>query len=97
MDIYFLHRGYNIEKFREICKAIEREYPYFEKQVLLTDVDDSLVQVYSYKDSKIIITNSAELDLIKAVSNIDLSEFEYTEAIIKDDKLLLLKHNKANE
>lgn len=91
MNVYFLHKGYDIDKFKEICKSVEKLYPNFNKQPLLTDVDDSLIQVYSHNNLEIVITNSAELDLIKAVTNVDLSEFKYTEAILENNKLILIK------
>ena len=44
MTTYYLNRGYNIEKFKEICKAIEVLYPSYKKDKLLVDVDNSFIE-----------------------------------------------------
>lgn len=88
MTTYYLHRDYDVEKFKEICKAIELLYPDYKKDDLLVDVDYSLIQVYTNGDKKIIIDNCAETEVIEARANIDLSNFKYVEAISKNGKLI---------
>ena len=39
MTTYYLNRGYNIEKFKEICKAIEMLYPSYKKDKLMFDYE----------------------------------------------------------
>ncbi len=81
MTTYYLHLDNSVEKFKEICGAIERLYPDYTKQELLVDVDYSLIQIYTKDSNKIVIENSSELEVIVARANIDLSKFEYTIAI----------------
>ena len=88
MTTYYLNRGYNIEKFKEICKAIEMLYPSYKKDKLLVDVDNSLIQVYTDGDKEIVIDNCAETDVIEARANVDLSNFKYVEAFLKNGKLI---------
>ncbi len=88
MAVYYLHKAYDIEKFKEICRAIEVLFPNYEKHKLWIDVDDSMIQKYTNGNEKIIIDNCAESGLIKARANIDLSDFCYTIAIYKDGKLI---------
>lgn len=88
MTTYYLHRGYSVEKFKEICKAIEVLYPEYKKEKLLVDIDNSLIQVYTNGKKEIIIDNCAETDVIEARSNIDLSGFKYVEAISKNGNLI---------
>lgn len=88
MTTYYLNRGYNVEKFKEICKAIELLYPDYKKEELLIDVDDSQIQVYINGNKKIVIDNCAETDVIEARANIDLFDFEYVEAFVKNGELI---------
>lgn len=88
MITYYLNRGYNVEKFKEICKAIELLYPDYKKEKLLIDVDNSLIQVYKNGRKEIIIVNCAETDVIEARADIDLFDFEYVEAVSKNGKLI---------
>ena len=88
MTTYYLHLDNSVEKFKEICGAIERLYPDYTKHELLVDVDYSLIQIYTKDSNEIIIDNSAELELIVARTDIDLSDFEYTIAISKNGKLI---------
>ncbi len=92
MTTYYLHKGYCVEKFKEICKSIELLYPEYQKEKLLVDVDNSLIQVYINGEKEIVIENCAETDVIEARANIDLSAFEYCEAIYENGKLTYIQH-----
>ena len=88
MTVYYLYKDYDKDKFYEICSAIEAIYKDYKKDKLAVDIDDSLIQVYTNGDKKIIIDNCAESGLIKARTNVDLSDFSYTFAIFKDGELI---------
>lgn len=88
MTTYYLYRDYGVNKFYEICSAIEMKYSDFHKEDLLVDIDNSLIQVYTNGNKKIVIDNCAETEKIEARSNVDLSEFEYVIAISKDGNLI---------
>ena len=88
MTIYYLNWGYDVDKFKEICQALEIKYKDLKKEELLVDIDDSLIQVYKQGRKEIIVSNSVELDLIKARTNIDLSDFAYTIAIVKNGEII---------
>lgn len=91
MITYLLNDEYNDEKFKEICEYLESLYPDYTKQELLTDVDYSLIQVYTKGEKKIIITNDADYDEITVRADIDLRNFKYTQAYLSDGEWLIAK------
>ena len=92
MTTYYLHKGYSVQKFKEICKAVELSYPEYKKEKLLVDVDNSLIQVYINGEKEIVIDNCAGTDVIEARADIDLAAFEYVEAIYENGKLTYIQH-----
>lgn len=71
---------YNISKaadnkvFRNACAKIEAKVKGITKEDLLTDVDGSLIQVYSTPEGNIRIFNDYEVDAVYADSEVNLSK-----------------------
>ena len=75
MTMYNLYYKNDNDRFYEICRLLEKDYPEFEKQKELIDVDGSIVQAYFNGEKQIIVINGMDWDCIFARANINLKEF----------------------
>ena len=61
--------------FKKQCAALEKAIHPLEKEKLLTDVDGSNIQRYSYNDKKIVVYNSYVENEVFIKSDIQLEQF----------------------
>ncbi len=72
---YGLYCKNDFAKFNELCLMIERDFPDFQKDELLTDVDGSKAQTYTKGTKEIVIVNDYDYECIVARANVDLTDF----------------------
>ena len=78
MKMYDLYYKNDNAMFYELCSLVEKEFPGYDKDKLLIDVDGSLVQAYFQGDKQIVIINGIDWGYIFARANVDLSKFVST-------------------
>ena len=62
------------QKFKNICKIIEIEFPNIEKEELLIDVDGSTIQTYRQHGKTINVFDDYDIGAVFVKSEIDLNE-----------------------
>lgn len=67
---YNIFSDNSVKKFKEACKAIEKEYPKIDKKKLLVDVDGSTIQVYGESENKIVVYDDYDVGAVYAMSNL---------------------------
>lgn len=65
----------NEEIFNKQCKALEKYIPNLKKRDVLTDVDGSKTQIYSFNSKKISVHNSFYIDAVFVKSEIDIRKY----------------------
>jgi len=72
---YLICNNPNEEIFYKQCAALEKHIPGLKKEESLQDVDNSLIQVYWFKNKKIKVLNDFYLNMVHIESEIDIESF----------------------
>lgn len=72
---YSISNQTDSDLFYRQCSALEKAMPGIKKAKLLEDVDGSLIQVYEYEGSKVIILNDKAVGALYIKSEIELEKF----------------------
>lgn len=62
------------KEFRTACLKIEKAYPNLEKELLLTDVDGSKIQIYHIQNRNVVVYDDYEVGAIYALSDFDINK-----------------------